>query len=647
MAVRRGTPDVETEAARGQAAIPAPCSDTLDLIGRQKARSDGEPRCDADPNTDPNAGRETDRDSDRGSGAARAAASRRRAALAALAPAVVLGVMGWHYRWLSDDGAIALRVAEQILAGHGPSFNAGERAEASTSVLWPWMLAAAARICAGADIGRVAVLLGLLCSTCGLALAGYGAARLWRPQDTGAAARFVPLGSLVVAALPPFWEYSTSGLETGLSFLWLGGVWALLCTGRVGGPTALTVGLGSLVRPDLGLASLAFLLALLLAPGAARGRWTRSRMVAAWGALPLAYEVFRAGYFGVLLPLPAIAKEAGFADPGRGWSYLLDTVGPYRLWIPVVCVAIALIALRHVVTALTLAAVGASCAMAGYVVAIGGDFAHARLLLPALFTLMLPVAVVPLRRAVAIPVTATAAWALVCAVCWQVPSTYQASPLGPVIAEYRLFQIKFDGVPHPIDTVDDVRAMRRATPAIAEVWDGRTSSGAPLVVVHGYTLDAAAALPPGADPLVVTWAGLGAAGLAAPLDVRTIDVLGLGYPLAAHVDLTGRSKPGHEKSLDLAWVLADAQRSVPGPPGGALPGVTLPDVTLAGVSAADTAIARRALACPALDDLRRSAADPLTLRRFARNLLGAFGRTSLRFSPDPAEVLAHACFRNR
>src|SRR5258708_6544746 len=142
--------------------------------------------------------------------------------------------MGWQGRWLSGDGAIALRVAGQILAGHGPSFNAGERSEASTSVLWPWMIAAAAKACAGVDLGRVAVLLGLACSTCGLGLAGYGAARLWRPRNPGAAAWFVPLGGLVVAALPPFWEYATSGLETGLSFLWLRGVRALPCPGRAG-----------------------------------------------------------------------------------------------------------------------------------------------------------------------------------------------------------------------------------------------------------------------------------------------------------------------------------------------------------------------------------------------------------------------------
>ena len=31
----------------------------------------------------------------------------------------------------------------QILAGHGPVFNPGERVEANTSALWTWLLAAA------------------------------------------------------------------------------------------------------------------------------------------------------------------------------------------------------------------------------------------------------------------------------------------------------------------------------------------------------------------------------------------------------------------------------------------------------------------------------------------------------------------------
>lgn len=49
------------------------------------------------------------------------------------APVLLLATMGWARRWMCDDGYIHLRVVQQVLAGHGPVFNAGERIEASTS----------------------------------------------------------------------------------------------------------------------------------------------------------------------------------------------------------------------------------------------------------------------------------------------------------------------------------------------------------------------------------------------------------------------------------------------------------------------------------------------------------------------------------
>jgi arabinofuranosyltransferase len=36
-------------------------------------------------------------------------------------------------RWVQEDGFITIRVAQQVLAGNGPVYNAGERVEAFTS----------------------------------------------------------------------------------------------------------------------------------------------------------------------------------------------------------------------------------------------------------------------------------------------------------------------------------------------------------------------------------------------------------------------------------------------------------------------------------------------------------------------------------
>jgi hypothetical protein len=67
---------------------------------------------------------------------------RRRLAMLAvvMVPVVLVLVMGWQHRWMSDDGFINLRYVDQIRHGNGPVFNAGERIEAFTSPLWLAML---------------------------------------------------------------------------------------------------------------------------------------------------------------------------------------------------------------------------------------------------------------------------------------------------------------------------------------------------------------------------------------------------------------------------------------------------------------------------------------------------------------------------
>src|SRR5271166_2649063 len=56
-------------------------------------------------------------------------------------PVVVLAVLAWTHRSMFYDGYIYLHVVQNILAGHGPVFNAGQRVEAFTSPLWTAVLA--------------------------------------------------------------------------------------------------------------------------------------------------------------------------------------------------------------------------------------------------------------------------------------------------------------------------------------------------------------------------------------------------------------------------------------------------------------------------------------------------------------------------
>ena len=324
-------------------------------------------------------------------------------------PSLILAERAWDRRWLTDDGFINLRITRNIVEGHGPVFNAGERVEAATSTLWVYLLAAA-DIVLPRRLEQLAVVLGVALAVAGLLLATFGAARLHRSR--GATGLLLPVGALVVVALPPFWDFSTSGLEGGLTFGWLGLVAWLLARwatteGRLGGWTAAIIGLAPLVRPDLALA-IPVLLGGVLAAQWRDDTWRdRARLVAQALAVPVAYQVFRMGYYGSLLPNTGLAKSGVRSRWDLGWAYLQDFADPYVLYLPLACLFLVIWAplvwraaraldRRGVVFLTALPAVGLVNGL--YFVRVGGDYMHGRLLLPAMFALVTPLCAVPVTR---------------------------------------------------------------------------------------------------------------------------------------------------------------------------------------------------------------------------------------------------------
>ena len=55
-------------------------------------------------------------------------------------PVVIVLVQGLRYRCVVDDGFIYLRVVRNVVEGHGPVFNLGQRVEAYTGPLWVGVL---------------------------------------------------------------------------------------------------------------------------------------------------------------------------------------------------------------------------------------------------------------------------------------------------------------------------------------------------------------------------------------------------------------------------------------------------------------------------------------------------------------------------
>jgi arabinofuranosyltransferase len=391
-------------------------------------------------------------------------------------------------------------------------------------------------------------------------------------------------------------------------------------------PIGVAIGLGPLVRPDLALVTLAF--GLLLAVLSRRRGLRRLAGAAAVSAiLPVGYEIFRAAYYGVVVPAPALAKEATGSRWNKGGLYLVDMVEPYMLWVPVVLLVLILVLTevrrRSAATSpagqdrctlmLIAAPVIVSVGLAGFVVRVGGDFMHGRMLLPALFCVLLPLMALPLARLTAVPLVALVGWSIVCAVALRADH----QPLDRRgITDERLHYVVFLQRPHPIvledfllrsDVTEALRLLEEE-PAPSVAMPGSVPTGS------GWSL-----LPATAPSDTLIYFNLGVAGEAAPLDTRVLDPIGLSDPLAAHSEQVPNGRIGHAKNLPLAWYGADA----------VVPGATYP------LDPTAVEAARVFLDCPAMLDLLASYRAPLTLERAIDNVHGALRRTALRFPRDP------------
>ena len=557
---------------------------------------------------------------------------------------VIWLIMARQRRWISDDGMIEARAVRQILAGNGPVFNVGERVESSTPTLWTWLLVLGTWA-SHADVYAVMIGLGVVLAPLGLLLAILGARNLHGRTSPGRL--YLPLGAAVVVALPPFWDFATSGLEDSLTFCWLGLTWWLL-TGLGRGARgravwcALVAGLGWLVRPDMALATVFFLVALWFA---VRPGWRRTAALACVAvAVPLAYEIFRMGYYGLLVPNTALAKNPSGLQFAQGWAYVEDFVRPYSLWLPLALLLILLpltVSWRRLDSSARLACAAAAAsalAMTLYVVAIGGDFMHARMLLPAAFTLLLPVMVVPVPRPsaatvrTAVPaalcVGALAAWAVWCGVAWRDPGGINAAG----IADERAWYV---GVTHhddPDRPADYIGALygapsKRGTQSwlIGQV----ERSGRPrlLYALPGQSAMISVPLDSRRYPVAVPGVVLGTLGALVPLTGLAVDQHGLAYALGGHLEPIPGARVGHAKFAGLPWIIAEYSTATSAP----------------GVPGTDVAAARKALGCGELARLIKATTAPLTVHQFLANIVDSPGLTTLSIPDNPHQAEAQIC----
>lgn len=299
--------------------------------------------------------------------------------LAAFTVAGLILLVHLKIAWAGDDAYIVFRSLEQLFAGNGPRWNPHDRVQVFTSPLWFWYLAAFRAVSSNVFLNSIVA-----------SLLPFAGLLLLLRRHLGDDRKWI-VAMLLLVASNGFFDFTSSGLENPLAYLLLA-VFALAyersCTGTeaaraIGLPATLaTAGLVLFCRLDLA--------PLILPPvvfafaktrhGIRRRRWIAA---AALGLTPLlGWSIFSLVYYGTVLPNTAFAKLGAGIPAVDLWMQ-----GLHYLWaclrFDTITILVILLALVAGLTArqshVRFLAAGILLDLV-YVVSIGGDFMLGRFL---------------------------------------------------------------------------------------------------------------------------------------------------------------------------------------------------------------------------------------------------------------------------
>jgi membrane-bound metal-dependent hydrolase YbcI (DUF457 family) len=285
--------------------------------------------------------------------------------------------------WLSDDGFISFRYAEQLVRGEGLVYNAGEYVEGYTNLLWTLLVAAAMALGIPPETSSRALGIAFW-----LGLVAILAWRSWRPRTPRP---FVPLAAALVLLMDDYQTWATGGLETSMfAFFAVGG---LLLASRPARDAREMVLAGTCLaaavatRPDGVIFAAVGVVGAWLVNHEAVAR--RRRLLVAAVAAPLivagaALVAFKLLYYGDLFPTAFYSKSALDPYHGQGWFYVFLFLKKNWFIVPL---AILLVVgnigrLGQVLTRTHAVLLAAFALFLAYVAHSGGDFMFARRVLP-------------------------------------------------------------------------------------------------------------------------------------------------------------------------------------------------------------------------------------------------------------------------
>ena len=239
---------------------------------------------------------------------------------------------GWRPRAQADDAYISYRYARNLAAGHGLTFNPGERpVEGFSNPLWTVLVASGMAV--GISAPKVGHFLGLMCGVWTL-LATY----MYACAGVSASVRWVAaLAPFLVVSSEAFPIWTISGMETPLFAATCVSALGFAARGYLGGAVVMCA-LAALTRPEGPLLAIVILCGALLRSLFSTPRARSVAQVVGWACLYacmlLAVTAGRLWYYGVPLPNTYYAKVGNFpwwVGVGYLESFLLS--GPVPLFV--------------------------------------------------------------------------------------------------------------------------------------------------------------------------------------------------------------------------------------------------------------------------------------------------------------------------
>ncbi|MEP6718355.1 MAG: hypothetical protein ABJB21_04390 [bacterium] len=289
----------------------------------------------------------------------------------------ILAINANHFLpFIADDALISLRYSQRLLAGHGLTWNPGERVEGYSNLLW--VLCCAALGLTGIDLITAARLLGF--AGIGAAIAAIVYAH--RPQTFKtalpilAALMFLPLAA-------PIAVWAIGGMEQPLVAGLL--AWAVVLCYRhleiseVRTKSLLLPGfllaLLCITRLDGALFTITAVAVIIIVGGAKHPAWRKAFILA---ALPLLFTLlqilFRRAYYGEWVPNTALVKfTPSLKHAFDGWHYIRSGALPIAPLIVVAVAAFWVLFSNKLMRARMILLSAMLLAWTAYVILIGGD----------------------------------------------------------------------------------------------------------------------------------------------------------------------------------------------------------------------------------------------------------------------------------